>query len=87
MSLLIAETRVPIMLDQERYLTFNVNCMCAYEKATGKFFLETVARLYDAFPKRDGTSQGASSLETNPSRINPMDLLRKIPIEDLRALI
>ena len=42
-----AETTIPIQLDRKRVMVFNSNTMAAYEQATGKFFLDVIAILYD----------------------------------------
>jgi hypothetical protein len=77
----ITETRIPITLDKEYVLYFNANTMCAFEEATGKNFLATVASLYEAYkpilPVKGGTDVTASSLE----------LIRKVPMSELTALI
>ena len=108
------ETRVPISLGGvKRTLVFNVNTMCAYEEATGKFFLDTVASLYDAMapalttaikqaaasaetgqdaasePGLDGNgaSDSQPSLGQRNAKTSPFDLVRKVPMRDLRALL
>ena len=108
------ETRVPISLGGvKRTLVFNVNTMCAYEEATGKFFLDTVASLYDAMapalttaikqaaasaetgqdaasePGLDGNgaSDSQPSLGQRNAKTSPFDIVRKVPMRDLRALL
>lgn len=75
----IAEIQVPIKLgDTDYVMVFNANTMVAYEQATGKFFLRTVAMLMAvAFPKGLKEEQ-----ETNPWMI-----LSKVSMIDLRALL
>jgi len=76
----IAETRVPVMLDRERFLCFDLNGMCAYEDATGKFFLDTVAALHDAVkPIVEAQKDGKV--------ITDIEIARRVPVKDLRALI
>lgn len=75
----ISETRIPITLDKEYVLYFNANTMCAFEEATGKNFLSTVASLYEAYKPmlNNGKDAAAGSL----------DVIRKVPMSDLTALI
>ena len=74
-----AETCVPIELGGKQVtLIFNANSMKAFEKATGKFFLDTVAQLYEAM--RPGLDKGAEAT-------NAFDIVHKVPMEDLVALI
>jgi hypothetical protein len=87
--------------------------MCAYEEATGKFFLDTVASLYDAMAPAiqsaakqatlgAETAQGAiagldtggsgtpvplASLGQQAAKSSPFDIVRKVPMRDLRALL
>ena len=71
----IAETRIPIMLDVGRMMVFNANTMCAYEEATGKFFLDTVASLYEAMkPALDKKSQDSSKGGDAVLNVNPMGI-------------
>jgi hypothetical protein len=80
----IAETRVPITLDKEYVLYFNANTMCAFEEATGKNFLATVASLYDAYkPMLDATRNGNEPV----AAIASMDIVRRVPMTELTALI
>lgn len=75
----IAEIRVPIKLGETDYeMCFNANTMVAYEQATGRFFLRTVAILMAvAFPK---------GLEQEQEK-NPWMILSKVQMTDLRALL
>jgi len=86
----IAETRVPVMLDKERYMLFNANTMVAYEEATGKFFLDTVASLYDAlqpvFEARARKKAGAEE-DDNANVVIALRVMRRVPIRELRALL
>jgi hypothetical protein len=80
----IAETRIPITLDKEYVLFFNANTMCAFEEATGKNFLATVAALYEAYkPLLDAQKAGA----TVTPAVAAGDVIRHVPIADLTALI
>ena len=92
-----AETVVPLLLDKQRNLVFNANTMKAYEKATGKFFLDTVASLYDAMRPALEAEEAAKKRE-NPQpedggasrvavAINALDIIHKVPMNDLVALI
>lgn len=96
------ETRIPIKLGgQDVVLTFNANTFAAYEEATGKFFLDTAATLYDAlkpFLPQAPAAQGELPLEeaaapqeaTAPTTVptsKVFEVLRKVSIKDLRALI
>jgi len=81
----IAEVRVPIMLDKERLMYFNGNSMSAYEEATGKFFMDTVASLYELL--RPLTERRQNPDGPANTKINAMDLVRKVPMTDLRALV
>ena len=107
----IAEVRVPIIIGGvKRALCFDLNTCCAYEEATGKFFLDTVASLYDAmkpFSARQPvpgaqTGQDAAaepevygsgapvpqaSLGQRNAKASPFDIVRKVPMTDLRALL
>jgi hypothetical protein len=77
----ITETRIPITLDKEYVLYFNANTMCAFEEATGKNFLGTVATLYDAYkPLLSGTGATGAVLAS-------LDVIRKVPMSELTALI
>jgi len=80
----IAETTVKIELDKPYTLYFNANCMCAFEEATGKNFLETVAKLYDAYkPMLDAAKRGEEPSTTAAYS----QLIKLVPISDLTALI
>lgn len=114
----LLETRVPVTLGGvKRTLVLNVNTFCAYEEATGKFFLDTVASLYDAMAPalapalaaavkqaavgaetgQDGADgSGADSsgvpatqagLGQRSAKTSPFDIVRKVPMRDLRALL
>jgi hypothetical protein len=80
----IAETIITIELDKPYKMYFNANCMCAFEEATGKNFLETVAKLYDAYKpmleaQKAGMQPGESAAATQ--------IIKQVPIKDLSALI
>jgi len=78
----IAETVIPIMLDKVREMRFDGNGMVAYENETGKFFLDTVASLYDIL--RPLTENRRADPD---AKVNVLDLVRKVPMVDLRALV
>jgi len=75
-----AEIRVPVMLDKERFLIFDANAMEAYEEATGKFFLDTVASLYEAM-------RPVVEMQQKKLKVSNMQLTRHIPVKFLRALV
>jgi hypothetical protein len=80
----ISETRIPITLDKEYVLYFNANTMCAFEEATGKNFLATVAALYDAYkPFLETRKNGAGQ----PAALASLDVIRHVPMSELTALI
>lgn len=82
----IAEMRVPIKVGgRDLTMIFNANSMCAYEEATGKFFLGTVADLFDAVFQRK-EEKPKSTEELVPVK-NPLAVIRAVPITDLRALL
>ena len=63
-------------------MRFSANSMVAYEEATGKFFLDTVASLYDVMrPLIEAQKAGL------PANANPLEIVRNVPMKDLRALI
>lgn len=79
----IAEVTVPITLSdgKTRRMRFNGNCMCAYEEATGKFFLGTVSELFEAvFPE-------GNKPDTTKLAQNPLEIVRRVSMVDLRALL
>ena len=77
---MIAEKTVSIVIEDKTYtLRFDVNCMCAYEEVTKQFFLEACTEIMECvFPK------GSTETET---RINPGELVRKLSMVKLRALL
>jgi len=80
----IAETIITIELDKPYQMYFNANCMCAFEEATGKNFLDTVAKLYEAYkPMLEAQKAG---METSES-LAALRIVTKVPITDLSALI
>lgn len=84
------ETTVSVELGGASYdLHFNANSMAAYEEATGKFFLDTVAQLYDvmrpALAAQKAASEGTGE-EATPA-VNAFDIIHRVPIKELRALI
>lgn len=80
------EVRVPIMLDKERTLVFNANTMCAFEEKTGKFFLDTVSTLYEAMAPALKARRAKLAGEDAPI-VKALDILKRVPMVDLRALI
>jgi len=81
----IAETRVRITLgDKEYVLFFNANTMCAYEEATGKNFLATVASLYQAYRPILASQQNGSE---PPAAVATMDVLKRVPMSELTAMV
>ena len=91
MQIQYAETVVPVKLDKVRNLVFNANCMMAYEEATGKFFLTTVASLYDAMrPALAAQAKAAEAKEGEDAvivSVNPLSIIQQVPMKELRALI
>lgn len=94
------EVRVPITLSDgvQRWMVFNANTMVAYQTATGKFFLNTVADLYaimqpfwESGLRAERNKALAKAGQPVPieatSRVSYMDVLRKVSIADLRALL
>ena len=81
------ETVVPILLDRQRDLFFNANTFDAYEGATGKMYLETVALLYDGMrPYLEAQAAKKAGADEAVS-VNAFDLIKRVPMKDLRALI
>lgn len=83
---MIAETTVVLTLGgEQRRLVFDANTMCAYEEATGRFFLDTLSSLYDAVmpSPTDDTDPDAPP----PPRRTATDVLRQVSMKDLRALL
>ena len=80
------ETRVPVKLDKERFMVFNANTMCAYEEATGKFFLDTVAYLHNVL-KPLIESRAKLAAGESPEELSGMEIMRKVSTRDLRALL
>jgi len=81
----IAETRIPVTLGgRERVMVFNANAMVAYEQARGKFFMDTVTGLYDTIFPAGHLDPDGKPIKV---RIDGTDLIRKISMEDLRALL
>jgi len=90
----ILETRISIKLGgEDRVMLFNANTFAAYEEATGKFFLDTAATLFDAMKPflearkaRALRAAGATEDLAVPDT-TVFDVLRKVSIKDLRALL
>ena len=95
-----AETVVPILLDQQRNLVFNANTMKAYENVTGKFYLDTVAKLYDAMrpslevqrttEMRESLAAVVSEVTGEPVKavtVSALDVIHSVPMNDLLPLI
>jgi hypothetical protein len=66
------EVVVPIALDKQRQMVFDLNAFAAYEEATGKCFLDTVASLFTAVQESAGDA---------------FALMRRISLVDVRALL
>jgi hypothetical protein len=87
---MIAETRIPITLDKERVMYFNANSMTAFEDATGKFFLDVVASLYDVMRPMIEQVRKNQKLSKGDPGIVPIssgEILRKVSMKDLTALL
>lgn len=97
MQPLFAEKRVPIQLGGEEFvLIFNANTMAAFEEASGKFYLDTLARLFDAirpsWEARKAKTNGAPAVPTTVGEDdyladNPITLLRLVPMKEILALV
>lgn len=82
---------------EKRKLYFNANTMCAYEEATGKFFLETVSDLYDVMREYVPALRGGGAPAAESEVITPPEpgknrrigaaVLRRVSMKDLRALL
>jgi hypothetical protein len=83
----IAEKRIPLTLDKERVLIFNCNTMVAYEEATGKFFLDTIASLYDALKPLLDARLAVKAGKTDQPMVTGMEVVRRVPMTQLRALV
>lgn len=92
----VAEARIAVVLSdgKKRTMVFNANTMCAYEEATGKFFLDTVARLYDALKVTVKTEDGKEpspdlkdAVAKADDKKSGMEIMRRVPMTDLRALL
>lgn len=85
MTPLIAEERFLVRLgDQDRAMCFDANTFVAFEQTTGKFFMDVVSKLYEMmFPKGHEDAGG----RLVPVKVNGMDIVRRISMEDLRALL
>ena len=81
----VAEMRIPVTLGgRERVMRFNANTFIAYEQSTGRFFMDTVSNLYEImFPKGHEDVKG----KPVPVRISGRDVLRKVSMVDLRAML
>lgn len=82
---MLVEMTIPVELGGETYtMRFNANTMAAYETATGEFFMDTVASLYEVvFPKGHLDDEGKPVVV----RIKGLDIVRKISMVKLRALL
>jgi hypothetical protein len=76
--------RASILLDKQRYMYFDLNTYAAYEQETGKFFFNTVADVIDAI--RGAQTTPESEGDENP-QVDPMKVMRRIGMRDLRALL
>lgn len=81
----LAELVIPIELgDKKLNMRFSANSMVAFEQVTGKFFMDTVSALYDTiFPKGHLDADGNAVKVT----VTGMEIVRRISMEDLRALL
>ena len=80
-----AELVVPVQLGTKEYkMRFSANTMCAFENATGKFYLDVVQKIYEImFPKGHEDAEG----NIVPVRVSGADILRKVAMSDVRALL
>ena len=87
----MAEMHVPITLADgvERTMRFNANSMIAYEEATGEFFLEAVASLYDVMQPVIAKHRKAKEAKASDAELATLsfDILRLVSIKKLRALL
>ena len=84
----LAEARIPIMLDKERMMIFNANTMEKFEQATGSFFMDTVAKIYEAMkPYLDQARERQKENHTKELMINSFEMSRKISMSSLTALV
>ena len=81
----IVETVIPITLDMPRKMRFSANTMVAFETATGKFFLDTLASLYTIY--KEAKKVVDPNDPKGEPKVNAMEILRKISMKDLRALV
>ncbi len=92
MTINFAETTVNLELGGKTHtLRFDANSMAAYENATGKFYLETVAQLYDAMRpaiEARAAATEADSVAKEPAvAVSAFDIIHKVPMRDLLALV
>lgn len=97
MEMKFAEITVPVELGGvKRMLVFNANTMCAFEEATGKFYLKTISELYDVMTPYVAsiaeTRQAATAAGKDPAKavlpvMSPYLLMESVPITTLRALV
>jgi len=92
----IMETVIPVKLADgvDRKMIFNCNTMVAYEETTGKFFLDTVADLYDVLRVTVVTREGLppspdlkDAVAPAEARQSGMTIMRKVSMVDLRAML
>ena len=92
----INETCLKVKLgNEDRVLTFNANTMVAFEEATGVFYLDAVASLYDAmYPvvekrakEKEREKQESGNADSSTELISNLEIARKVPIKILRAMI
>lgn len=84
-SIAVVEMRIPVTLGgRERVMRFNANTFIAYEQSTGRFFMDTVSNLYEImFPSGHEDATG----KPKQVRISGRDVLRKVSMIDLRAML
>ena len=83
----IAEVRVPITLDKERTMIFNLNTMAAYEEASGKFYFDTLVHLYEVYTNNTKVPVPIDGKPAEPPMLNPLTIIRQVSMKDLRDLI
>lgn len=81
----IAETRIPVVIGGRKMtMVFNLNTMSAFEEVRHKLFTETVVKLYQEMEPLFANAQGQQGDEAK--RVG-LQILQRIPILDLRALL
>ncbi len=78
----MCEVRVPFELDKPRTLIFNYNTIAEYEEASGKFYWDTMMNLFDT-----QTRVSAKAVKEGRTTYGWVELLRELPMRDLRILL